>query len=141
MHGISTWLGIFFLSSILVVITNAIVDLAYTMIDPRIELARGRSNARAARSCKRRLGSFRRNPGALVGMTILGCVILLAVAAPVCIPTIPPDGRKTARQPFDEFPFGTDMLGRDIAAGIAHGARISLLVGVVATLVIVTLGP
>ncbi|MBX3589468.1 MAG: ABC transporter permease [Burkholderiaceae bacterium] len=38
-------LGIFFLSSILVVITNAIVDLAYTMIDPRIELARGRSNA------------------------------------------------------------------------------------------------
>ncbi len=37
-------LGIFFLSSILVVITNAIVDLAYTMIDPRIELARGRGD-------------------------------------------------------------------------------------------------
>ena len=31
-------LGIFFLSSILVVITNALVDLIYTLIDPRIEL-------------------------------------------------------------------------------------------------------
>ena len=86
-------------------------------------------------------GRFRRNPGALVGMTILGCVILLAVAAPVLYPDDPFQmvGRPFAR-PFDEFLFGTDMLGRDIAAGIAHGARISLLVGVVATLVIVTLG-
>lgn len=31
-------LGIFFLSSILVVITNAIVDVIYTMVDPRIQL-------------------------------------------------------------------------------------------------------
>jgi peptide/nickel transport system permease protein len=31
-------LGIFFLSSILVVVTNAIVDVVYTMVDPRIEL-------------------------------------------------------------------------------------------------------
>lgn len=36
-------LGIFFLSSILVVVTNAIVDVIYTMIDPRIQL---RSKAR-----------------------------------------------------------------------------------------------
>jgi peptide/nickel transport system permease protein len=36
-------LGIFFLSSILVVITNAIVDVIYTMVDPRIQL---RSKAR-----------------------------------------------------------------------------------------------
>ncbi|MBM6581170.1 ABC transporter permease [Microvirga sp. BT689] len=31
-------LGIFFLSSILVVVTNAIVDVVYTIVDPRIEL-------------------------------------------------------------------------------------------------------
>ncbi|MDF1585518.1 ABC transporter permease [Marinimicrococcus flavescens] len=35
-------LGIFFLSSLLVVATNALIDLAYTLVDPRIELA-GRS--------------------------------------------------------------------------------------------------
>ena len=32
------------------------------------------------------------------------------------------------------LPLGTDTLGRDIAAGLVHGARISLLIGVVATL-------
>ncbi|GAA0612657.1 ABC transporter permease [Paenochrobactrum glaciei] len=35
-------LGIFFLSSILVVITNALVDVIYTLIDPRIRLTGGR---------------------------------------------------------------------------------------------------
>ncbi len=35
-------LGIFFLSSILVVITNALVDVVYTLVDPRIRLRGGR---------------------------------------------------------------------------------------------------
>lgn len=35
-------LGIFFLSSILVVITNALVDVIYTIVDPRIELRQKR---------------------------------------------------------------------------------------------------
>tara|TARA_R110000737_G_scaffold258861_2_gene267470 strand:+ start:892 stop:1887 length:996 start_codon:yes stop_codon:yes gene_type:complete len=34
-------LGIFFLSSILVVVTNAVVDVIYTMVDPRIRLNGG----------------------------------------------------------------------------------------------------
>lgn len=36
-------LGIFFLSSILVVLTNAVVDVIYTLVDPRISLARAKS--------------------------------------------------------------------------------------------------
>ncbi|MBS0452149.1 MAG: ABC transporter permease [Proteobacteria bacterium] len=36
--------------------------------------------------------------------------------------------------------FGTDMLGRDVAAGVAHGARVSLLIGLVATAVAVLVG-
>lgn len=35
-------LGIFFLSSILVVVTNALVDVVYTLVDPRIRLTGGR---------------------------------------------------------------------------------------------------
>jgi len=35
--------------------------------------------------------------------------------------------------PFGQFPLGTDTLGRDLAAGLVHGARVSLLVGLVAT--------
>jgi peptide/nickel transport system permease protein len=37
-------LGIFFLSSILVVVTNAVVDVIYTIVDPRIVLTRRRAN-------------------------------------------------------------------------------------------------
>ena len=39
-----------------------------------------------------------------------------------------------------EFLLGTDLLGRDVAAGIVHGARTSLLIGVVATLSPMLLG-
>ena len=38
------------------------------------------------------------------------------------------------------YPLGTDQLGRDIAAGLAHGARVSLIVGLVATAVSVGIG-
>jgi peptide/nickel transport system permease protein len=43
-------------------------------------------------------------------------------------------------KPLDEYLLGTDMLGRNIAAGIAYGARISLIVGIIATMFIVVLG-
>lgn len=43
-RDINLLLGIFFLSSILVVATNAVVDVIYTIVDPRIALNTGRSN-------------------------------------------------------------------------------------------------
>lgn len=81
------------------------------------------------------------NPAGAIGLFLISCVVVLAIAAPWLYPDGPfemvgmPYGR-----PFDEFLLGTDMLGRDIAAGIAYGARISLVVGAVATLCIVVLG-
>lgn len=43
-RDINLLLGIFFLSSILVVVTNAVVDVIYTIVDPRIALNTGCSN-------------------------------------------------------------------------------------------------
>ncbi|MDY0747666.1 ABC transporter permease [Paucibacter sp. R3-3] len=45
-------------------------------------------------------------------------------------------------RPFTDpaYPLGTDQLGRDIAAGLVHGARVSLLVGLTAAGVGVSLG-
>src|SRR6056297_3319926 len=40
----------------------------------------------------------------------------------------------------DGFPLGTDTLGRDVAAGLVHGARVSLIVGLVSTLVALLIG-
>jgi peptide/nickel transport system permease protein len=45
-----------------------------------------------------------------------------------------PAGRCLAAGANPRFLLGTDSSGRDIAAQIFHGARISLLIGVVATL-------
>lgn len=77
----------------------------------------------------------------MIGMVILASVVGLAMAAPFLYPDGPFEmvGRPFAK-PFDEYLFGTDMLGRDLAAGIVYGARISLLVGFVATVAIVLLG-
>lgn len=88
------------------------------------------------------LGKLVANPSGLIGLTLLAAVILLAIFAAVLFPE---DPFEMVGMPFvppfeGEYLLGTDMLGRDIAAGIAYGARISLLVGVVATVVIVLLG-
>ena len=41
---------------------------------------------------------------------------------------------------MDGLPLGTDALGRDVMAGLVHGARISLLVGLVSTVVALLIG-
>lgn len=86
-------------------------------------------------------GRIVRNPAGVIGLSLLLCVVVLAFAAPLLYPEGPFEmvGLPFSR-PLGEFPLGTDMLGRDIAAGIAYGARISLMVGVVAAVVIVVLG-
>lgn len=86
---------------------------------------------------------FARNRGAVIGLAILVVVIVIAAAAPVLYPG---DPWKTVGRPLlppfenARFPLGTDMLGRDIAAGLAHGARVSLLIGFVSTCVAVLIG-
>ncbi len=81
------------------------------------------------------------SPSGIIGLSLLSCVVLLAVAAPWLYPEGPFEmvGMPFSK-PLDEYLLGTDMLGRNIAAGIAYGARISLIVGVIATMFIVVLG-
>ena len=86
---------------------------------------------------------YRRNKAAVLGLILLGCVVLLAAAAGFYEPV---DPLRRAGEPLTwpfqswETPLGTDQLGRDILAGILHGARISLLIGVVATVISIAIG-
>ncbi|MBL8670868.1 MAG: ABC transporter permease [Alphaproteobacteria bacterium] len=86
--------------------------------------------------------SFRRNRGAFVGAVVLAAVAALAAAAPLLFPFSPWDMRGVPfAQPGQEgFLLGSDNLGRDVAAGIAHGAHVSLLIGAVSTLAALALG-
>jgi peptide/nickel transport system permease protein len=89
------------------------------------------------------LGRFVANKGAVIGLIVLLVIILVALLGPTLYPTSP--WRMVGRPflaPFemDRFPLGTDTLGRDIAAGLAHGARISLAIGLVSTTVALLIG-
>ncbi len=78
-------------------------------------------------------GMLLRNPSALVGGSIILLVTLMAVFAPWIAPYDPisislPD-RLAA--PSLQHWFGADELGRDILSRIMHGARVSLIIGLV----------
>jgi peptide/nickel transport system permease protein len=89
------------------------------------------------------LGRLVRSPTALVGLLLLALVIGMAVCAPYLFPK---DPLGLAGRPLQwplaspRFWFGTDTTGRDIAAQIFHGARVSLLIGIVATALSITIG-
>ena len=85
---------------------------------------------------------FARNPGAMSGLSILVLVALMAVLAPVIYPFSPWEmrGIPFMRPGEGGFLLGSDSLGRDVAAGIAHGALVSFLVGGVSTAVALVLG-
>ena len=79
---------------------------------------------------------FRRNKGAVIGLVVIVFVVLVAILAPVIFSQSP---WRLVGRPFlpplsPAFPLGTDMLGRDILVGMAHGARVSLLVGIASAL-------
>jgi len=89
------------------------------------------------------LQRYRRHTGATVGLVCFAVVLVMALAAPWLYPVDPWDAAEVPfLRPFESTSawLGTDSLGRDIAAGIVHGARASLLVGVVATGVAVGIG-
>jgi peptide/nickel transport system permease protein len=84
-----------------------------------------------------------RNPGSLIGLIILAIVLAIAIAGPLVFPQSP---WRMVQRPFlppgavSGFLFGTDALGRDVTAGLIHGARVSLLVGMVSTLAALIIG-
>lgn len=84
---------------------------------------------------------FRRNRAAVGGAVTLALVLALALFGPILHPVDPFDmvGRPFSL-PFDRFPLGTDVAGRDILAGIVHGARVSLAISVLASLAATIVG-
>lgn len=88
------------------------------------------------------LRAFSRNRGAVVGVVLLMLVIATGLLAPVLYPFSPWDMRGVPFMPPGEmgFALGSDSLGRDVAAGIAHGATVSLLVGAVSTVAALLIG-
>jgi peptide/nickel transport system permease protein len=75
--------------------------------------------------------ALRRHPTAIFGAVVLLAMIAIALAAP-WLGTVDPQAMspvKRLRDPWGEYWFGTDMLGRDVYSRVIYGARVSLTVG------------
>ncbi|MGH2521668.1 MAG: ABC transporter permease [Anaerolineales bacterium] len=96
---------------------------------------------------------LRRNGSAITGAVTVGLIVLAALLAPLLAPHDPAeqfrDGLTPEGQPKPStllsgegwrFPLGTDANGRDLLSRILFGARVSLVVGVLANLMAVSLG-
>lgn len=84
---------------------------------------------------------YRRNRSGLLGLVILCVVVLMSASAPLLFPGSPfALVGDPMTPPSVEYPLGTDTLGRDVMAGIFHGARTSLVIGLIATFVSVSIG-
>lgn len=85
---------------------------------------------------------FRSNPLAVLGLLMLIGVILMLYLGPVISgkdyqymnPSI------KNQLPSSEYWFGTDDMGRDIFTRVCYGGRISILIGLLCTLVMFTIG-
>jgi peptide/nickel transport system permease protein len=77
-----------------------------------------------------------------IGAAIILVVIATAVAAPFLFPFSPWDMRGAPFSPpgSPDFLLGSDALGRDLAAGIAYGAVVSLMIGSISTVVSLGIG-
>ena len=85
-----------------------------------------------------------RLPRALVaGSVLLAVILFLALSADLFYPADPRDmvGRPSLWPGTDAtLPLGTDAMGRDIAAAMAHASRVSLAVGIAAMTIAVLVG-
>ncbi len=83
-----------------------------------------------------------RNPGAMLGLVMLVLMIAAALFAPQITTYDPAEivPRDRLQAPNAAHWLGTDAFGRDIYTRIVYGARISLLVGVVAVAIATLLG-
>lgn len=81
----------------------------------------------------RALRVFASSPTAVTGLVFLVLIAGMALLAPWLFPADPlAMVGKPLLFPGEDpsFRLGTDSLGRDVAAGVVHGARVSLLVGI-----------
>ena len=114
--------------------------------DDSRKIASPRAITRTRRRASRRLflTSFRSSRSGMFGLTLLAIFALVAILAPLIFPRSALDVTQATAAPFlppsFEFPLGTDDSGRSVLALVVWGARISLVVGLAATVLSMFIG-
>ncbi|GAA3603267.1 ABC transporter permease [Agrococcus terreus] len=88
-------------------------------------------------------GAALRQPGAVAAALVLAVLVGWALAPTAFAPLDPVhdlDAAAPLAPPSAAHWFGTDVLGRDVFSRVVHGARVSLLAGLVAVAISLTIG-
>jgi peptide/nickel transport system permease protein len=101
--------------------------------------------ARRRRALREAWALYRRNTPGMVGLVLLALIVAMALAAPLIsdaaeLRAVNTVDNPTWATPSEHPPLGTDNLGRSVWAQFVWGARISLLVGLAATLIAIVIG-
>jgi peptide/nickel transport system permease protein len=90
---------------------------------------------------------FRRNPSAIAGAVIVAAFLLVALLAPLLTPYSPGTGEWSGQVTLDHVPgrspghlLGLDRFGSDLWTQLLYGARHSLYLGLISTLLGLALG-
>jgi peptide/nickel transport system permease protein len=85
---------------------------------------------------------FRRNKGAVFGLGVFIAIVFMALGADLIAPYNPLEQNYAhlMEGPSVEHWLGTDSFGRDMLSRIIYGARIALIVGIVAVLLAMAIG-
>jgi peptide/nickel transport system permease protein len=94
---------------------------------------------------------FRKDRVALASLVVIALLIVVAVAAPLIVEIVGVPGPYVQNSnltdafgsplgPSAAHPFGVDQLGRDVFARTVYGARVSLEVGIIGTLIATVFG-
>ena len=88
------------------------------------------------------LRAFNTNKASWIGLSIFLLVVLAAIFAPLIAPHDPleQDVLDKLKAPSAEHLLGTDYFGRDTLSRLLYGARISLVIGIVSTLIAMLAG-
>jgi ABC-type dipeptide/oligopeptide/nickel transport system permease subunit len=88
-----------------------------------------------------RVRKYLQNKAGVFGLVIFSLVLFTTFFGPLFYPINPFEMvGKRFLPPGGSFPLGTDYLGGDVPAGIVHGAKTSFFVGIMAAVVMMTIG-
>ncbi len=118
--------------------------MSSTRVSGAVLSARAVRRARRRTSLRRFATAFRGQRAGLAGLAILAVFVVLALAAPLLFSSDELEVTKATgdvlSEPTGGFPLGTDESGRSVLALVVWGARVSLLVGISATVISMAIG-
>ena len=83
---------------------------------------------------------FRRNKLAMFGLFLVIFLLLVAIFGPLLVGDPSELHASFKEGPTNQYPFGTDELGRDMLARVVYGIRLSMFIGITTTVIETVVG-